>query len=51
MLDLAAAGAGEIALEERLELDDQGELLATGEALAREVGTDARALAHGNGHG
>ena len=34
VLDLPAARAGEVAREERLELDDQRELLAAGELLA-----------------
>jgi hypothetical protein len=33
MLDLAAAGASEVALKERLELDQQRELLAAAELL------------------
>ena len=50
LLDLAAAGAGEIALEQRLELDDQRELLPARHFLAGEVPADAGALTHGDGH-
>ena len=44
VLDLAAARAGEVALEQRLELDDQRKLLAFREALAHQVDAHARAL-------
>ena len=37
VLDLAAARAGQVALEQRLQLDDQRELLAFGQALAHQV--------------
>ena len=37
VLDLAAARAGEVALEQRLELHDQRELLAFGQPLAHQV--------------
>ena len=37
VLDLAAAGAGEVAREQRLQLDDQRELVATGPLLLQQV--------------
>jgi hypothetical protein len=50
MLDLAAAGAFQIALEQWLELDDQRVTLAACESLTQYVGTDAVALADWNWH-
>ena len=50
VLDLAAARAGEVALEQRLELHDQRELLAFGEPLAHQVHAHARALFEADAH-
>src|SRR5271155_5029871 len=50
MLDLAAARARQVALEQRLQLDDQRELLAFGQPLAHQVPTHARALPHPDRH-
>ena len=50
VLDLAAAGAGEIAGEERLQLDDQRELRAPGELLAQQIGRDGEHLSDRNAH-
>jgi hypothetical protein len=50
MLDLPAAGAGQVALEQRLELDQERELLAPREPLAGQVGAHADALPERNGH-
>src|SRR5207249_11965857 len=44
VLDLAAARALEVALEQRLQLDDEGELLAFREPLAHEVPAHAHPL-------
>ena len=49
-LDLPAARALEIALEERFELDDQRELVAARDALLHEVGAHACELADRNAH-
>ena len=49
-LDLAAARAREIAREERLELDDQRELLATRQLLAHQVSSDPHALSQRHAH-
>src|SRR5262245_19201352 len=49
VLDLAAARAREVALEQRLELHDQRELLAARDALLREIGADSDALTERNG--
>ena len=45
LLDLAAARALQVAREQRLELDEQRELLVSGQLLAHQVGADAQALA------
>ncbi len=50
VLDLAAARALEVALEERLELDEQRELLRAGQALLHQVRADAHGLPQGHGH-
>ena len=50
MLDLAAAGAGQVAGEQRLDLHDQRVLLAAQQLLAQQVGADAQVLAKGDGH-
>jgi hypothetical protein len=42
VLDLAAAGALEVALEQRLELDEQRELVPAAELLLSQVGGHAR---------
>ena len=42
MLDLAASGAFQVALEERLEFDDQRKSLAASQLLLEQVGADAR---------
>ena len=51
LLDLAAAGALEVAGEQRLELDQQRELVGPLELLLHQVGAEADALAQGHGHG
>ncbi len=50
MLDLAATGTFQIALEQGLELDDQRKTLAASEALTEDVATDAVALADWDRH-
>src|SRR5919204_2586050 len=50
VLDLAAARAGEVALVERLELDQQRELLPPAKPLAQEIGRGPNALPEGNRH-
>ena len=50
VLDLAAAGARQVALEQRLKLDDQRELLAFGQPLAHQVHAHARALFEAGSH-
>ena len=50
LLDLAAAGARQVALEQRLELHDQRKLLAAGQALTRQIPTHPRALPYRNRH-
>src|SRR6185437_3519173 len=50
MLDLAATGAGEVALIQRLELEDERELPTALEALAQHVRRDRHALPQGYCH-
>ena len=50
VLDLAAAVAGQVAGEQRLQLDDERELVAAGQLLAGQVGADLDALAQGDAH-
>src|SRR5439155_22087449 len=51
LLDLPAAGALEVAGEQRLKLDQQRELVPPGQFLAHQVCTDPHALAQRHGHG
>src|SRR5690242_7477060 len=50
VLDLAAAGAGEVAAEEGFEHEDQGVLAAAGELLPQDVAGDGPHLGDGDGH-
>ena len=50
VLDFAAAGAGEVAAEQRLEHEHEGVLLAAGEALLEHVGCDGPHLGNGYAH-
>ncbi len=50
VLDLAAARAGQVAGEERLDLDDEGVVLGLLQAVPHEMGTDTDVLAEGNWH-
>src|SRR5580698_3365716 len=50
VLDLAATRAGQVANEERLDLDDKGVVLHPLYALAEQVGPDSEVLAEGNWH-
>ena len=50
MLDLAAAGAGQVALKQRLELDQQREALAFGQPLAHQVPAHVSALPKAHRH-
>jgi hypothetical protein len=49
VLDLAATGAGEVALEQQLEFDQQRELLTTPELLLREIVESSDWEAYGRG--
>ena len=51
LLDLAAAGALEVAGEQRLELDEQRELLAAQQLLLHQVRAEPEGLTQGHGHG
>src|SRR5690348_7447624 len=51
IIDLAAAGAGEVAAEQRLEHENQRITLDAGQALFHHVGADADHLIERNGHG
>ena len=46
VLDLAAPGAGEVAGEQRLELDDERVLLAPADSVLEHVGADGDGLAN-----
>src|SRR4029077_6182835 len=50
VLDLAAARTGEVACEERFDLDDEREVLGSPQFVAQQVAADAKILAEGNGH-
>jgi hypothetical protein len=50
ILDFAAAGAGQIAAEERLEHEDERVTFAAAEALLEDVGGDCPYLGNGNCH-
>jgi hypothetical protein len=50
MLDLAAAGAGQVALVQRLELQHQWELLPPAQSLADDIRRDPQILAHRDSH-
>jgi hypothetical protein len=50
VLDLAAPGAGEVAGEQRLELDDERVLLAPADSVPEHVGADSERLASRYGH-
>ena len=50
VLDFAAAGAGEVAAEERLEHQDERVALATAQALAKNIGSDRPHLRYRNCH-
>ena len=50
MLDLAAAGAGEVAGIERLELDDERELFAPAQPLCHEIAGNGHRLPQRNAH-
>src|SRR5690606_16580790 len=51
MLDLAAARAGEVAGEQRLEFEEQRELLPAAQLVPEDVGSDPDALAERHAHG
>jgi hypothetical protein len=51
MLDLAAPRALQVALVERLELDEQRKALAARKSLLGDVGAEAQALTEGYRHG
>jgi hypothetical protein len=50
VIDLATAGAGEIAPEQRLKHQHERIALATGEALAHDVAADHKLLQQRNAH-
>src|SRR5918912_73891 len=50
MLDLAAAGTGQVTLVERLELQHQRELLPPPQSLLDDIRRDPQILAHRDGH-
>jgi hypothetical protein len=50
VLDLPAERAGEVALEERLELDEQRELLVALQLPLHQIAADGDALAKWNAH-
>jgi hypothetical protein len=50
VLDLPAAHTGQVAGEQRLQLDDQRELLPPGELLPGQVGADPQVLAQRHSH-
>jgi hypothetical protein len=50
MLDLAAAGTGQVALVQWLELQHQRELLPPPQSLADDIRRDPKILAHRDGH-
>jgi hypothetical protein len=50
MLDLPAAGAGQVAGEQRLQLHDERELVLPAEFVLQDVAADAQALAERHGH-
>src|SRR4029077_3899195 len=50
LLDLPAPGALEVAREQRLQLDQEGELVMARQLLAHQVGPDPQALSQWHGH-
>src|SRR5262249_16252322 len=50
LLDLPAAGALEVACEQRLELDQEREFVLARQLLAHEIGPDPQALSQRHGH-